>query len=111
MHFPIQQIPHLTSRGQVELMEWQTFRLHSITRARKIVHWTPKRGYVRYSMAEPDAQKEVARIFGWVVLVELHPRTPNALRLKILMDLQANALEIPSRVLSEGNDAVIAMVE
>ena len=82
----------------------------AITRAGMIVHWTPKRGYVRYSMAEPDAQKEVARIFGWVALVELHPRTPNNQRLKILMELQANALELSSRVLSEGNDAAVATV-
>jgi hypothetical protein len=82
----------------------------AITSAGMIVHWTPKRGYVRYSMTEPDAQKEVTRIFGWVAMVDLHPRTPNDQRLKIFMDLQANALEISSRVSSEGNDAAVTTV-
>ena len=68
----------------------------AITRRGKISHWTSRRGYVCHVMTGADARKEVNRIFGWIELAELHPRTPNDERLKILMDLQAKALEISS---------------
>ena len=53
---------------------------------------------ILHLMTQKDARKEVAKIFGLVELVEVHPRTPNDKRLKILMDLQKKASEMwPSR--------------
>jgi hypothetical protein len=65
----------------------------AITRAGKIWHWSSKRGYAFHSMTGSDARAEVIKVFGWVELIELHPRTPNDKRLEILMDLQAKALK------------------
>ena len=70
----------------------------AITRGGRISHWTDKKGYVFHLMTQKDARKEVAKIFRLVELVEVHPRTPNDKRLKILMDFQAKVSEMwPSR--------------
>jgi len=65
-----------------------------ITRGGRITHWTDKKGYVFYLMTEKDARKNIAKIFGWVELVKVHPRIANDERHKILTDLQAKALEM-----------------
>jgi hypothetical protein len=70
----------------------------AVTRTGTISHWTAKRGYTRYPGAGPDARETVVRIFEWMELVELHPQTPNHQRLKILMDLQAKAVEISKSI-------------
>ena len=61
----------------------------AISRSGKISHWTEKKGYEIHLMTGKDARNEVAKIFGLVELVEVHPGTPNDKRLKILLDLQA----------------------
>ena len=65
-----------------------------ITRGGRIAHWTDKRGYVFYLMTEKEARNNVAKILGWVELVEVHPQSPNNERHKILNDLQSKALEM-----------------
>ena len=66
----------------------------AISQTGKLSRWTDRKGYIVRQMTGDDARSEVTRILGLIELVEVHPRTSNEKRLKILMDLRTSALEV-----------------
>jgi hypothetical protein len=65
----------------------------AISRSGRISQWTDRKGYIVSQMTGNDARSEVTRILGLIELVEVHPRTSNDKRIKILLDLHASSLE------------------
>jgi hypothetical protein len=57
----------------------------------RMAHWSERRGYIFYELADDNPRQDVARVFGWSNVTELGPGTPNSRRRQILIELQARA--------------------
>lgn len=72
-----------------------TFRVDNvaITRSGKISQWT-ERGYVLRQTGSEGVRADIARYFGLTELVDVHPRTPNDKRRRIITELNAKVLQM-----------------
>ena len=65
----------------------------AITSSGKLSQWTD-RGYQIHQLQGSDLLAEILALTGLIELVDLHPKTPNLKRHKILADLTRKALNI-----------------
>jgi hypothetical protein len=72
-----------------------TFKVDSVavTRSGKLSQWTD-RGYQLHQLQGSDVLAEILALTGLIELVDLHPKTPNLKRPKILADLTKKALNM-----------------
>ncbi|THD51771.1 MAG: hypothetical protein E8A46_14850 [Bradyrhizobium sp.] len=72
-----------------------TFKVDSVavTRSGKLWQWTD-RGYQLHQLQGSDVLAEILALTGLIELVDLHPKTPNLERHKILADLTKKALNM-----------------
>jgi hypothetical protein len=72
-----------------------TFKVDSVavTRSGKLWQWTD-RGYQLRQLQGSDVLAEILALTGLIELVDLHPKTPNLRRHKILADLTKKALNM-----------------
>jgi hypothetical protein len=72
-----------------------TFKVDSVavTRSGKLSQWTD-RGYQLHQLQGSDVLAEILALTGLIELVDLHPKTPNLKRHKILADLTKKALNM-----------------
>jgi hypothetical protein len=72
-----------------------TFKVDSVavTRSGKLWQWTD-RGYQLHQLQGSDVLAEILALTGLIELVDLHPKTPNHKRHKILADLTKKALNM-----------------
>ena len=73
----------------------RTFKVDSvaITRSGKLSQWTD-RGYRFHQLQGSDVLAEILALTGLIELVDLHPKTPNLKRHKILADLTKKVLNM-----------------
>ena len=73
----------------------KTFKVDNIaiTRNGKLSQWTD-RGYQLHQLQGSDVLAEILALTGLIELVDLHPKTPNLKRHKILADLTKKALNM-----------------
>ena len=65
----------------------------AVTRSGKLWQWTD-RGYQLHQLQGSDVLAEILALTGLIELVDLHPKTPNLKRHKILADLTKKALNM-----------------
>jgi hypothetical protein len=83
-----------------------TFKVDNvaITRSGKISQWT-ERGYVLRQTGSEGVRADIARYFGLTELIDVHPRTPNDKRRKVIAELNAKALQM---IAARGRDPNLA---